>query len=298
LSALGLTAAQIANYQSPENNLSNDQRGFVVGGNPTLSPEKSHSWTVGTVITPTFMPGFSLNVDYYEITITNSILDQGIPLNLPSTDQYITDCFVAQVASDCANISRNSGGIFQIQSLNTNTGTAGTTGLDMEASYDTAAAGISLPFGVPGSFTVDAQAEHQITNFQNTLGSVNKFAGTYLGTSGYIQPSWKATLFTDYHLMDWTFHYDLQYIGGTNDAGGGTGFGYTLPDIVYHNISLSYNLPEWGPTKGALISVGINNLFDKDPPFTLEDASGKNNTISGPYDEVGRFFYARLSVKF
>jgi len=25
---------------------------------------------------------------------------------------------------------------------------------------------------------------------------------------------------------------------------------------------------------------------------------GKNNTISGPYDEVGRFFYTRLTIKF
>jgi hypothetical protein len=37
--------------------------------------------------------------------------------------------------------------------------------------------------------------------------------------------------------------------------------------------------------------------MDKDPPFTLEDSVGKNNTISGPYDEVGRFFYTRLTIK-
>jgi outer membrane receptor protein involved in Fe transport len=145
---------------------------------------------------------------------------------------------------------------------------------------------------------VDAQAEHQITNYQTTFGQTNSFAGTYLGTSGYIQPKWKATLFSDYRMDNWTFHYDLQYIGGTNDAGGGVGYGYTLPDIVYHNISVAYALPAMGPAKGALLSVGINNLFDKDPPFTVEDGVGKNNTISGPYDEVGRFFYTRLSLKF
>jgi iron complex outermembrane recepter protein len=297
LAGIGLSPAQIATYQSPENNLSNDQRGFIVGGNPVLSPEKSHSWTVGAVLTPTFLPGLSLNTDYYEITITNSILVGGIPLNLPNTDQFITDCFVGQVAGNCAAITRNAGGIFQVQSLNANTGTAGTTGVDMEMSYDTNAAGVALPFDIPGSVSVDAQAEHQITNFQNTLGSLNRFAGTYLGTNGYIQPKWKATLFTDYHMDDWTFHYDLQYIGGTDDAGGGTGYGFTLPDYVYHNISVSYNLPEWGPTKGSLISFGINNLLDKDPPFTLEDSVGKNNTISGPYDEVGRFFYTRFTIK-
>src|SRR5262249_54217433 len=156
--------------------------------------------TVGAVVTPEFMPGFALNVDYYEIAITNSILDQGIPLNLPNTDQFITDCFVGQVASNCAAISRNSSGIFQILSLNTNTGTATVSGVDMEASYDSAAAGVSLPFEIPGSISINAQAEHQITNNQDTLGSISHFAGTYLGTSGYIQPKWKATLFTDYHM--------------------------------------------------------------------------------------------------
>src|SRR5439155_562342 len=97
-----------------------DQRPFVVGGNPALSPEKSHSWTVGAVLTPTFLPGMSLNMDYYEIKITNAILVGGIPQNLPSTDQFITDCFVAQIASNCAAISRNAGGIFNLLSLNAN----------------------------------------------------------------------------------------------------------------------------------------------------------------------------------
>lgn len=46
-----------------------------------------------------------------------------------------------------------------------------------------------------------------------------------------------------------------------------------------------------------MISFGVNNLMDKSPPFTVEDGVGKNNTISGPYDEAGRFFYTRLSVK-
>jgi len=298
LAAIGLTPAQIANYQSPENNISNDQRPFIIGGSPTLQPEKSHSWTVGAVITPSFLPGFSANVDYYEITITNTILNQGIPLNLPSTDQFITDCFVRQVTSECAAISRNAGGIFQIQSLNTNTGSNTGSGLDFEVRYATDEADTPLPFGIPGSVMIDGQVEHQITNTQDTLGSLNYFAGTYLGTSGYIQPKWKATLFTDYHISDLTLHYDAQFIGGTTDAGGGTGYGFTLPDLVYHNISVSYNLPEWGPSKGSLISVGINNLFDKDPPFAFEDSVGKNNTISGPYDEVGRFFYTRLTVKF
>jgi outer membrane receptor protein involved in Fe transport len=295
LATIGVVGAALANYQSPQNNLVNDQRPFIIGGNPNLQPEKSHSWTVGAVLTPTFIPGMSLSTDYYEITITNTILSQGIPINLPTPDIFILGCYQQQIAANCASISRNSGGIFQIQSLNANTGNAGGTGVDAELSYNTAAGDLTLPF--PGSISFDAQAEHLITNFQNTLGQLNRFAGTYLATNGYVQPKWKATLLLDYKLTDWTFHYDMQYIGGTDDASGGVGYGFTLPDIIYHNISVSYDLGQIGPVADSLFTFGINNLFDKDPPFTVEDSVGKNNTISGPYDEVGRFFFGRVSLK-
>jgi len=37
-------------------------------------------------------------------------------------------------------------------------------------------------------------------------------------------------------------------------------------------------------------------LFDKDPPFLTGDSIGKSNTLNGPYDLTGRFFYARLTL--
>ncbi|GAA0610310.1 TonB-dependent receptor [Brevundimonas kwangchunensis] len=44
-----------------------------LGGNPLLRPEESKSFTFSTVLTPQFMPGFSLVLDYYEITIDDVI---------------------------------------------------------------------------------------------------------------------------------------------------------------------------------------------------------------------------------
>ena len=61
---------------------------------------------------------------------------------------------------------------------------------------------------------------------------------------------------------------------------------------------MSYDLPEIGPSKSTRLIVGINNLFDKDPPFLTGDSIGKSNTIAGPYDLTGRFFFARISTKF
>src|SRR6185436_11557123 len=47
--------------------------GFLSSGNPFLTEETSDSYTVGFVLTPRFMPGFSLTVDYYHITVDNLI---------------------------------------------------------------------------------------------------------------------------------------------------------------------------------------------------------------------------------
>lgn len=45
----------------------------VTGGNPFLKPEESESFTFSTAWTPSFIPNFSLVLDYYEIEISNVI---------------------------------------------------------------------------------------------------------------------------------------------------------------------------------------------------------------------------------
>ncbi len=297
LSGRGLTPAQIATFQSPENNLSTDQRGLIIGGNQQLKPELSRSWNAGLVLTPSFLPGLTLNGDYYEIKITNSILDGGIADNA-GPDVVVLGCYVSQNPAYCNQISRNGSGIFQIASLNANLGLSQVRGLDMEATYNTDVAGLNLP--IPGSFVFDVQAEREFLNTtQNPDLSTNQFVGFFNYANDSIQPRWRATAAVDYRLDDLGLHYDMQYIGGTQDLGGATfQFGDALPEIFYHNISVSYDLPEMGPAKSTRLIVGINNLFDKDPPFLNGDSIGKSNSLAGPYDVTGRFFFARISTKF
>ena len=60
--------------------LADDQRrprrrsAIVSGSNPDLFAETSDSWTVGAVIQPRFIPGLSLSVDYYNITVNDIII--------------------------------------------------------------------------------------------------------------------------------------------------------------------------------------------------------------------------------
>lgn len=46
---------------------------YQSGGNPQFQAEKSDSYTVGGVVTPRFVPGLSILVDYYTIKVKNTI---------------------------------------------------------------------------------------------------------------------------------------------------------------------------------------------------------------------------------
>ena len=42
-------------------------------------------------------------------------------------------------------------------------------------------------------------------------------------------------------------------------------------------------------------SIGVDNLFDRDPPFYLD---GSTNSVTNSYDYIGRFFYFKVLAKF
>ena len=302
LSAQGLTPAQIASYVSPENNLRNDQRGLIIGGNPNLKPEQSRSWNIGAVLTPTFLPGFSFDIDYYEVKVTNSILTGGIAQNA-GPDLVVLGCYVDQNPTYCSQISRNNGGIFQIGSLNANFGTSKVRGMDLQATYSTAAAGLELP--IPGDFTINVEAEREFLNTTENPGGgpVNSFVGYFNYSNDSIQPTWRGTLNLNY-THDWLgLHWDTSYIAGTKNLDDPTMiYGNYIPAYFYHNIIASFDLGsmvnDTNLVKGLSLIVGINNLADKDPPFVNGDGLCKCNSFAGgPYDFVGRFFYTRISVK-
>ena len=77
----GLTAAQWgSNLDSAAG-----QYNYLQGGNPDLSPEKSDTYTYGVVLTPDFVEGLTVTVDYYDIKIEDGI-------NNLSQEFILTEC--------------------------------------------------------------------------------------------------------------------------------------------------------------------------------------------------------------
>lgn len=63
------------------------------------------------------------------------------------------------------------------------------------------------------------------------------------------------------------------------------------PDIFAHDVPVNYRLGYWN------FEGGVNNLFDKKPPFV---ASASANTAPGLYSEeiIGRYVFLDVSTKF
>jgi iron complex outermembrane receptor protein len=292
--------AAVTNFFSGNNEQTAQQQQVAIGGNPGLLPEKSKSFGYGFVFTPTFARGLSFAVDYYNIRIDNTILTGGV-VGATSVDSVLLGCYGPQQnTAYCALVTRGpTGTITQINSLNSNFGTAKVSGLDFEFTYDTARAGIKLPF--PGSLRFDLQAEEQYKNTQtNADGSLSSYVGSFQYSNEGFNPHWKGFAALDYTVGDWGVHWDTRFYESTVNFDDPTNhvYGNYTPNIYYHAISGSYSLRDVGVFKSARFVLGINNLLDKDPPFIGQDSICKCNTLAGPFDTIGRFYYARISLKF
>jgi len=294
----------VTNFTDPLDQTPNNQQQVLIGGNPGLKPEISHELTVGTVATPRWVPGFSAAVDYYNVRIENTVLIGGVA-GVVGVDTILNGCYgPAQNQAYCGFIHRNGSGVITyIDSLDANFGTQKAQGIDFDMSYDVAAEKLMLP--VSGAFHLNLLASLQFEDTQtNPDYTTTSFPGTYQpGTANGFNPRWHGVFNIDYNQDNWGLHWDVRYFEHMHIQQADTlnAYGNQAPDMFYNDISATYTFNDLPYVKSLKTTVGIDNLFDKDPPWfngPSADSTCKCGTIAGFYDEIGRFFYMRLSSKF
>jgi outer membrane receptor protein involved in Fe transport len=186
------------------------QGNATAGGDLTLKPEKANSWTVGVILQPDFVPGFSLSVDYYNIKIKRaisaptpgdaiqacfgnptSVLPDGTPIYTPSAS--------AASSLACTAIRRNSQtgglagdptavpGLFLPLS---NLGKISTDGIDVTMNYNTDLGFAKLALSFAGNWTHSQKFRATAyPNPQNLPISINRecvgfFSGNCAGGAG------------------------------------------------------------------------------------------------------------------
>lgn len=311
--ASGATAAQ---YNAGIPQCPAAQCTALLGGNPNLKAEESDTYTVGVVVQPRWFPGFNITVDYFNIKVSNLIS------SLPALT--INDCIVNSNPAACGQFHRDpaTGAIFgntgYIVATNINTGYLQTSGVDMQANYRAQLSDWGLGEYGGLSFNFVGTYTNEYITQPTTGGGTFDCAGLYgvvcsSNAQGGPIPKWRHKL-----RVTWTTPWPVtlsaswRYIGGVDfdvnekNTFLADPFGRTdVPDAhikAYSYLDLSGT---WKVRDAISLRAGVNNVFDKDPPFLDSNnfpASGppfgNGNTYPGTYDSLGRTIFFGLTADF
>jgi len=262
----------------------------------TLKPEQGKSIDFGFVYSPSWWEGVSSTLDFWHIYLSDTLT----PIQAQTV---VNACFANEGSPYCSFINRYdntnklAGAVNYINTPVVNLGNLSTTGVDFTFNY-------AIPHfdvgGVdPGNFkaglntTYVSTYKNDATPGQPGAGSIN-YAGTYGLQFGNI-PRWRGTFTLNWALGDWSAQWQSRYIHNVTNLNANLDTGASAPmaSVLYHSISGGY---EWAKIH-TRFDVGIDNLSDKIPPLAYQNGSNYN-VDTATYDVMGRYFWARATVKF
>ena len=264
-------------------------------GNPDLKPEVAQTLTIGAVYRPSWLPGFSVAVDYYEISMKNAIGNVSA-----SNSSVQRECEDSNGASPLCDLferplpfSDRSPANFPTRAYSRalNVATLDTHGIDAEMNYNTSLWGGNL--NLRGLFAY--QPELIAVNFQGST-PLNR-----AGAAGL--PAYRFTGFVHYDIDAISVDVQQRWHSSTRRSSDPTQI-FDAPRVgarTYTDLTLAYRLKTPGD-RSAQFFLTIQNLFDRDPyPFVN---TGAPSTVPGFFvpvtngdDPIGRYFTAGVRFR-
>ncbi|MCV2362346.1 TonB-dependent receptor [Paucibacter sp. DJ1R-11] len=291
----GVPVAQIGSVAAP----SSSQINNTGGGNPSLGPEKANTTTLGVVWEPAFVDNLSLNLDYWRIKISDGV-------SSATAGQVINGCYDATlnpgltnnvfcqaIQRDPLNGGLNGTGSKGVVTQSSNLGAYDFSGVDIGGSYR-----LNLKsLGAPKMGRIDFTLQLSLLNkadFKSLPSVATLEQAGYYGTD--VGTPYAKTRFSQratWTFGDYSLGYNWRYIGESEiqqDKVAANKAEYTkLKAVSYIDLNGS-----WQAMKNVKLSLTVNNLFDKQPPFTATGvgpgSANFGNTFPGVYDVIGRRF--------
>ena len=283
--------------------------GQVTSGSTTLASETADTWSFGLSITPTALPNFTGSLDYFHISVNNEI--GVVPANI-----ILQQCLDTGNPAYCSQIVRTpqgalsgasiAGGGYILQT-NVNTGVALVSGVDLQSNYRWPLANGwgTLTANLSGTWT-------QHNSVAPYAGAPSYDCAGLFGNTclyGSVNPSWRHNLRINWDTP-WKVLLSAQwrFIGHTS-------FDNNSPQSLLKNQEEGFydplltHIPNysyldlsaiWTVTPQIQFRAGINNVFDKDPPFLPQEISGAAGGLNTfpAYDLLGREIFVAFRAKF
>ncbi len=282
-------------YQQSDNQVGAKASGAAVAGYQ-LKPETGMSYDFGVVYDPGWVEGLSMSADLWKINLKDTITQV-------SAQTVLNQCYANDASAFCALIHRNDNGtINYIAEPTVNLGKLWASGADFSLTYrlpDTAWGNFSA--GLNGTYVIRYDINPDTTD-ASTVTIHN--AGKYTYAYGNF-PRWRALGTLNWNLGDWSASWRVRYIGRTEIGSADTRQSLSadadqpavVRDIgayVYHSVQVGYQVKPWN----TRFEVGVDNLADRQPPLYYANNVTNANTDVATYDLLGRYYWARATVKF
>jgi iron complex outermembrane receptor protein len=293
----------------------------LLGGNPNLLPEKATTKTVGVVLQPRFIPHLALTVDYWNIDLKNAIQGFG-------ADAVIQNCInhstATAIAPSCALIHRDVSGSLWLTSngfindVPSNSGAIKTNGIDVNGSYSYRLGGLG---SLSASFIGTYLRKYEVDN--GLPGGVYECQGLFGPTcsgatvaSSAPMPKWRHKARLSLQMpqgigvsVQWRHIGSVraEQLSNFETLTGTPNFdpGLHIKSFNYFDFAGTFTVGDH-----YNLRLGVNNVFDKQPPFTTSGNGNlgstnlcptgpcNGNTYPGTRDALGRYIYAGATLNF
>lgn len=254
-----------------------------ISGNPGLSEETATTWTVGAQLTPTFIPGLVVSVDYYNIQLEdaiNAVAAQDI------VDNCVDSASIANGFCDLIDRNGNTGGFTFLRQTSVNFARQETSGIEAALQYGFDVGEHNFTLNANGTWVEKLNNffdPSDLTFIDPELGELQRpewaAQGAFTWDWKGLSVTWSTTWLDKQALRS----VEIEDVGTTGSDTFSPENGLAS-DTFIHDASFGYEASDKFTIYG-----GVNNIFNK-KPFITEQAF--------PVSPVGTFFFLGLRASY
>ena len=258
----------------------------IAGGNPALKPEKSDQFSVGVVVSP--VKSVTASLDFFSIKIKGLIAT-------PSAQEIVSG--FRRGAPGYASLVDTNGAneVTLIRQLAANVSQLDTQGLDIDLRWRENLGPGRVDIGLNGTYALNYDLVNTSGELEKSVATIVRPDGNPLvaASTGVIL-RWKHNVSASYTLASWSATLTQRYFSRYETAPTLNGDRFFVNGQALHDLVVSFT-----GIQNLKLSVGVRNLFDKDPPLFINNGSQFQSGYDVyQYDPRARFVYATASYKF
>lgn len=267
----------------------------ITGGNPNVRPERSRTVSFGTVLTPSFLPGFRFSADWTRINKSDIyfpasaliVFNPQAQAQLDTLLRVLPDRAIRGPASDGFAVGKITALDLSLVNLNS----LSTEAIDFVVGYNGSLFGGTIDFNARATYARSLKV--QPFPDEPNVDYAGVVTRGFAAVGGNAALKWRGSGGVSWTKDALTVGWQSRFFDRYRQQIEGEALGQGSPFVasqLYHDMNVSYRF-----SFGSTLTAGINNVFNKYPSF---DAEAFPLYYSGYGDPRLRNFYMSVSKSF